>query len=180
MTLANQKEFEFPPEDTYLSLELARYWPIILIVLAVLIIESLSLTVLARSGTQPLNPFSSYTDLLGQSRNAFITRGFSCRLGTYPVLPGEYCALNVDARAFSQVGVVINNGFGKRIDFITRGNALQAGDLFLWFGKTTAYTHGQMVDFFWPGGVSASAISENGRISYFLPIRSVSFTAIPA
>jgi hypothetical protein len=134
---------------------------------------------LAGHATTRPNPFSSFADVLpGQPRRAVVTREFSCAMGAYPILPDEYCTLDLAMGDFVQVGVVVSQGTVSRTDFTPREGTCTVGDLVLLWGIPVIQANQgrRVVEFSWPGnGVSASAFSDTGQFSLFLTVWSVSF-----
>jgi hypothetical protein len=176
--------------SAYLYLErfnLVPQLPARLLVVLVMLVGFTGVNVAAMGlggqATRPPDLFSSFADVFpGQPRSAVVARGFSCAMGTYPVLPDEYCTLSPAAGAFTQVGAVVSHGIVIRTDFILRSGSLRFGDLAELWGvpENQEYEGHHVADYFWHGkGVSASAFFDTGRFSLFLPVRSVSFTDLP-
>jgi hypothetical protein len=141
---------------------------------------SVGATALAGRATILPDPFSPFADVFpGQPRSAVVTHGFSCAMGTYPVLPDEQCMLYPATGIFTQVGVIVSKGTVIRTDFTLREGILRLGDLALLWGipDRQVYDNRYVMDFFWhDSGVGASALADRRQFSLFLQVWSVSFT----
>jgi hypothetical protein len=144
------------------------------------VIVNVSVILLARLTEWPPDSFAQYTDLLGQSKSAALSRGFTCGMGTFPILPDEYCTQNPATGPFSLVGLVITRGAVSRIDFMIRKNTFKVGDAMLLWGRPDVLRQESNVDLLWVSrGISALTFSVNGSLSYFRPLQYVSVADNP-
>lgn len=131
-----------------------------------------------RSTPLPVDPFAPFADVLpGSPRSAVVARGFACAMATYPILPDEYCTLDLETGIITHIGVVVSRQTVTRTDYTLREGALRLGDLALAWGSPNALNR-RLGWAFWTGsGGYASAAFSGWRNPYFLPIRLVAFRA---
>jgi hypothetical protein len=126
------------------------------------------------------DPFLAFNDLFGDdARQAALSRGFTCRDSSFSGLPlTSHCAQRDTDRIFSGIYMRMSGNVANEISFSLRENAPTLGDLVLLWGEPEIQQSCAVVVIFWPAhhirGFAAPLPA--GRISYFLPVQSVSFT----
>ncbi len=172
----SHKRLEVPTVAIYRSLSVyVRY--MLSVCLGMLIMVA-NVTALTRYMPASSNFFSAYTQVFpGQARSAVLAHGFSCAIGTYPVLPDESCTLNPAGGIFLQIQAVVSHGKIRQITFIPRKDMLRLGDLVALWGRPEIHDYGASTVLQWPtAGVVASQIPRIGRLSLFSPLWNVTIT----
>lgn len=128
-----------------------------------------------------LNPFSSFTDLFGENAvQAALTRGFRCwdsELRDQPHSISDNCAQRDIDPVFDSIHLQMSGSKTREISFWLRNNTLTIGDLELLWGKAEVQRHCEIVVALWPNRhiIAFAAPSRSGRITYFVPVLSISF-----
>ncbi len=130
---------------------------------------------------KPLDdPFLTYSDVFpGQTWSTALAQRFSCFESTLPSVAdvSEECVYHPEGGPFSQVHVIIWDGVIMWLDFTARENVLTFGDLSLWWGKAEFDSYSEFVRLRWPDRrVIAVVQSQTTHITYFSPVRHISFT----
>lgn len=128
------------------------------------------------------DPFSDFSDLFGDdARQAALVRGFTCRdteARSHLQTQSGYCAQRNTDTIFSGISLGMSGDRAHEISFSLRDNTLTLGDLVLLWGTPEIRLYCEVVVASWPARHVMAIIAplRTGRVSYFLPVISVSFT----
>lgn len=125
------------------------------------------------------NPFSVVRDLFGEdARQVALARGFSCQDTGLVSEPLTTCVQHNTDKIFSRVYVRLSGNIANDISFSLRENTFTLGDLTLLWGKPEMRRYCETVVYFRSDRHIISKVSptRTGRINYFAPVISVSFT----
>lgn len=163
--------------------------PFLLIVLSVLIgfaVITVGTRTLAQYTVPQPNPFEPFADIFpGESRSAFvsrgfISRGFICHLNYLPPV-SEICAVNLPSGDFTSIYIIFREDRIENLTFILRGETLRIGDVLTLFGISKTHQYGGKYKyleshFFWLHDMKVSILSYTGRSPLFVPVSSISFS----
>ena len=125
------------------------------------------------------NPFAPYHDLLGDdARQAALSRGFTCQSSPSQITY-DYCVQQQPSELFSRLSVRMSGDTANETVFSLRENTLTLGDLSALWGKPEIEQYCETMAASWPDRHIMGLVSQSptGRIGYFSPIISVSFTS---
>jgi hypothetical protein len=169
-----------------------RFSPFVMSVILIVVgftVVNLGARILGQLGTQPLNPFPDYTDILpGQPASMLETRAFSCWNNNYNYYHShpenhdpteESCIFTPPESVFSSIEVIRLQGIIRQTTFILRDNALLVGELEKLLDMPTLHRLYRTAYFFLPENfVIAKTAGYLDHFSLFLPVWSVTFTDI--
>ncbi|MCC6615544.1 MAG: hypothetical protein IT320_18870 [Anaerolineae bacterium] len=165
---------------TAIPVRLPRFGWIVLSVLTGVTVLVASAVIVTRRDTP--DPFSSFGDLFADNgRQAALSRGFTCRdtvVRGHPQTVSSFCIQDLTDEVFSRIYLRTSGDVAKEIRFSLREHTLRLGDLALLWGRPTLWLNCEAVIAAWPAHdiIGVVAPPQAGRVNYFLPVISVSFT----
>jgi hypothetical protein len=128
------------------------------------------------------NPFSAFSDLFGSdARQAALARGFTCRddgSSSSPQRLSDMCTQRGTEKIFAEIYLWASGSAANEIRFSPRENTLALGDLAALWGTPEIRQYCETLVYSWPAHHVTALLAEprTGRINYFSPVLSVSFT----
>lgn len=172
----NLRRFQLPRLSLHLQLPL-HIWLMLDVFLGILFMVA-AVTALTRSMQPPLNPFSSYGDVLpGHPKQAALARGFTCFANVFD--DSESCT-RIDepaSRLFSGVHLSTLGDHIYSLSFDVYADTLTIGDLVLLWGRPAIQRSGRVAQVHWSSpSVTALAVVQSARpLNDFTPVAHISF-----
>ncbi len=162
-----------------------RLPPLLILVILLLLLTAVILATrtVGETASGLSDPFTAMHNFFpGQPGSALDGQGFKCATPYYAENPPNLnCMLWPTDGDFFQVKVLVSQNMIAFSEFQIRGSSLRIGDLMLLWGESKIRQSGHQIYLSWYSRYTlATAYSNSGVVTLFLPVRTVYITDNPA